>query len=315
MLLAAEGSPSPEFLPNFFVVGAAKAGTSSVHYYLAQHPEICMPTQKEPRFFSFVNAPPQYTSPDALRNVVSNFGDYVRLFKNPTPEQKLGDASPSYLYLYEPTIANIRAIYGSERFKELRIIILLRQPADRAWSQYWTFKRVMNEPLEFADAIKPETISARLDAGWNVFYDYIGFGMYSAQVRAYQEAFGAENVAVFLFEDLATNAEAVCRKIFEFIGVNPSFQLRDRAIYNVSGRPKSDLAVRALVAKSPLKSVFKFFVPRHWRDQIRHFLARILLKKASQPPASRAALTEVFRDDIRELERLTQRDLSHWLKP
>jgi len=190
---------APVDLPDFFIVGAAKSGTTSAHYYLDQHPDACMPTQKEPRYFSFVDAPPNFAGPSNLDNSVTRLEDYLALFQCPGTATRRGDASPSYLYLYEDTIHNMERVYGADALSRVRIVIFLRQPADRAWSQYWTFQRIFQETLPFEKAIKPETIEQRLQQNWNVFYDYLGFGNYAAQVRAYLERFGRDNVRVYLY--------------------------------------------------------------------------------------------------------------------
>lgn len=301
-------------LPDFFIVGAAKSGTTSAHHYLSQHPQVCMPKQKETRFFSYVDSPPDFAGPSKLDNTVTNLDHYLSMFGDPGEDQKLGEACPWYLYLYGRTIDNMRKIYGSDKLSEVRIIVFLRQPADRAWSQYWTFKRDSQETLPYVDAVKPGVIQERLDANWNVFYDYLGFGRYTAQVKAYMEAFGKGNVRVYLFEDLTQDAAGLCRDLYRFLGVQDDFVPRKLAAYNVSGRPKNDMLARLFFSRhsTPLRRFAKVIIGRKRRDDIRHIVGAYLFEKVVQPESVRRELTAHFCKDIASLSELIGRDLSHW---
>lgn len=271
-----------------------------------------MPAQKEPRFFSFADAPPRFASPDSLSNSITSLSEYLSLFEQADMGKKLGDASPSYLYLHQRTIDNMERFYDPDDLARVRIIILLRQPADRAWSQYWTFARLLQEPLPYEQAIKPEIIQQRLRANWNIFYDYLGFSAYASQVRAYMNRFGRQNVSVYLFEDLIRDPIAFCRTVFETIGVDHDFVPGDLGVRNPSGRPRSKTIVKMLTASSPIKAAFKTIVSPAQRQRLREILGHVLLKKAVQPTKLRRALTGYFSDDIDSLAELIQRDLSHW---
>ncbi len=312
MLTAGPQCHEPVLLPDFLIVGAAKSGTTLLHDYLAQHPEVCMPTQKEPRFFSFADSPPRYTSPDSLSNSITTLSEYLSLFEQADMDKMLGDASPSYLYLHQRTIGNMERFYDPDDLSRVHIIILLRQPADRAWSQYGTFARLLQEPLPYEQAIKPEIIQQRLQANWNIFYDYLGFGAYTSQVRAFINRFGRRNVSVYLFEDLTRDPIALCRSLFEIIGVDRGFVPNELGVRNPSGRARSKTLVKMLKASSPIKATFKMVVPALQRQRIREMLAHVLLKKVAQPARLRRELTNYFSDDIDSLAELIQRDLSHW---
>jgi len=300
-------------LPDFLIVGAAKSATSSLHFYLDQHPEIRMPTRKEPWFFSFADHPPHYVSPDALDGVVSRLADYVALFEGANPQQRLGDASPSYLYTYRESIRNIRAIYPPEYLESLRIIVSLRDPTIRAWSQYRTFARTVREPLTFEEAIDSGTIAKRLSGGWNIFYDYIGFGRYYAQVKAYLEAFGENRVLVLLYEDIQADPVAVCQSIAAFVGVDPHFVSNVSVRYNsVSGEPMLKWVARALKSRNPVKRAVAACLPKEVRQKILLALGARFLRQPPQPQSTRLSLARIFADDISRLEGLLNRDLSGW---
>ena len=221
-------------LPDFLIVGAAKSGTTSLYYYLKENPRIFMSEPKEPWFFTFVDNPPEYTSPDPLGGVIFKTCQYIGLFKNAKDNQIIGEASPSYLCKYEETIKNIKKLYG-ENYKKIKIIIIIRNPAQRAWSMYNHFKKNLNEPLEFKDAIQLDVIRERMKNNWNMFYDYICVGQYYNQISAYFSEF--LNVKVFLFEELKKDSLNVVKEITDFLGVDSNFNFKNAAkIYNKSGQ-------------------------------------------------------------------------------
>lgn len=300
-------------LPDFLIAGAAKGATTSLHHYLDQHPDICMPSRKESWFFSYLDGPPCYVSPDSLDGVVYRLEDYVALFEGARPQQRLGDASPSYLYTHHETIRNIRAIYGPRYFDELRIVISLRDPASRAWSQYRTFARTVREPLAFEDAIAPSTIEKRLADGWSIFYDYIGFGRYYEQVKAFYDAFGKDRVLVLLFEDIEADPIAVCRSIAAFIGVDTQFVPEVAVRHNsVSGDPMIKWVARALKSRNPAKRAVAAWIPKQAREKVLAALAARFLKQPVLQDSTRCGLARTFADDISRLETLLDRDLSGW---
>ncbi len=203
-------------LPDFLIVGAAKSGTTSLYNYLKQSSDIFMCEPKEPWFFSYYNEiNPTFNSPQTLGGVYTSLEDYSELFPETNYKIK-GDASPSYLNLYKKTIENIKYIYG-EDYLELKIIIILRDPAQRVWSMYNHFKRSFDEPLKFYEAINKEQIQSRIKNNWNPFYDYIGVSQYYNQVKAYMNTF--PQVKVVLFDELVEDPQSVVGELCDFLNV------------------------------------------------------------------------------------------------
>lgn len=302
-------------VPDFFLLGAAKSGTSSLYYYLQEHPQVFMPRIKEPWFFSFIDDPPEPIEKHSLPGVISDVDEYCALYDDAMEGALPGDASPSYLYTFEKTIAHFRTFYHREEdWKRLKMVISLRNPIDRAWSQYWTLRRVLREPVDFDEAIQPETIQKRKELGWNPFYDYIGFGRYTEQVNAYFEAFGRDRVLVVLYDDLRKDRRAVCRKIFEFLEIDPEFEPNVRTTYNVSGKPKSDLLMRALLGRNIFKTIFRQFVSYEKRMKLKLFIASKLLRRVYLSDAQREILKGIYADEIKSLGHLLDRDLGAWMK-
>ena len=300
-------------LPDFLLVGAAKSATSSLSAYLNQHPQIAMASQKESWFFSFFGKPPDYSSPGVLSDVVSELDTYTRLFDGAKADQKLGDACPSYLYTYEDTIRNIHQLYSAEALAKLKIIISLREPVGRAYSQYYTFKRKVQEPLAFDQAIQPDTINRRLQENWNIFYDYLGFGMYARQVEAFQQAFGKERVHVLLYEDVQTDIQKTFRAIYDFLEIDPDVVVDDRYKINaVSGEPRLKWVVAGLFSKNRLKRMISALIPQKLRMRVIYFIFKVLLKRETMDANTIKQISQHFTEDISRLEKLIDRDLSAW---
>ena len=300
-------------MPDFLLVGAAKSATSSLHNYLDQHPQIKMPAIKESWFFSFYKNPPDYSSPGKLSNLISEQDEYLKLFAGASDDQILGDACPSYLYTYEDTIRNIRQLYSEEALAKLKIIISLREPVSRAYSQFYTFKRKVEEPLSFKEAVSAGTVKQRMQDNWNIFYDYPGFGLYSKQVEAFQQAFGKQNVMVILYDDIHDDVQAVCRSLLVFLGVDPDFSVNDEVKHNsLTGEPKMKLLVSALLSKNKFKRALSSLIPKKLRMIIVYIILKPLLKRETLDEDTRKNLSAFFEPDILELERLIDRDLSNW---
>lgn len=301
-------------LPDFFIVGAPKSGTTSLHYYLQGHPQIFMPDKKESWFFSFMNNRPSFNSPDKFPGIIDSIDKYTQLYRAASPNQKCGDASPSYLYTHETSIGNFRRVYqDAGQYNRLKFIISLRNPIDRAWSQYWTFSRTSSDTAQFQDAVHPDVIKKRLQDNWQPFYDYIGFGMYHDQIKAFQNEFGKDRVKIFLFDDFKKDACLICKEIFLFLGVNPDYLPDTNQIFNPSGKPKSELLKNLIISPNILKGVLKKIIPKRKRQQLKHMAARKLITKVEMPDAARATLKKQFEPEIHRLELLLDRNLEHWL--
>lgn len=291
---------------DFLIVGAARSGTSSLYYYLKQHPQIYLPTQKEPWFLSFAGNPPNFKSPDKLERVIWKFEDYVKLFSSASEDVKKGEASTSYLYTYKTTISNIKKYL--EDWEKLKIIIILRNPIERAWSQFMYYKMRGVEPLPFEKAVDPKVIQKRLQSNWNIYYDYLGFGLYYSQVKEYLNCF--KNTRIYLMEDLKTNPNKLLKDIFDFLEVNSSFVLSDYSKYNVSGYPSRLYEfIRDNIVKSKGWNIIKKLVPYNFRKEIK---AR-LLRKEKMPRDIKSKLINFYKDDVIKLGKLINRNLDHWL--
>lgn len=306
-------------MPNFLVIGAAKSGTTALYKYLGQHPEIYMSPYKEPHFFAFEGEKLDFRGPRdrAMMSymTVNERDRYEALFDGVTDEKAVGEASPMYIYV--PGTA--------ERIKhyvpDMKMIAVLRNPVDRAYSNYLHMVRDDREPLSsFVDALKAEP--ERIEDNWYASWHYKQMGFYHAQLRRYLELFDRDRIQIHLYEDLNRDAVGVLQEIFRFLDVDDSFVPDVSVRYNESGVHKSNL-LRALhtylLKPDPLKTALKPLIPLKLR---RRLVGRLVgnirdrnLVKPPFPPEVRAELVEDYREDILKLQNLTGRDLSAWLKP
>lgn len=300
--------------PNFLVVGAPKSGTTSLYEYLKQHPEIFVnPEIKETNFFvqpkDVLGCGPRYDWKDSYG---INLENYKKLFDNIDNDKykAIGEVCPTYLPFYNYTIPNILDALGNQ----VKIIIILRNPIDRAYSHYMHNVRDMDEDLTFEDALQAENERIK-EKYWNSFY-LTKLGFYFKQVKEYKDNFS--DVKIFLFEDL--KKESFYQELFEFLNVNSSVVINDTDMFNISGKPKSKFLQKLLVKdgilKSYVKKILKPFFSKGIKVKLYNLQDRLINKNIKKEPMNkdtREKLKETFKDDIEKLSQLINRDLSHWL--
>ena len=300
-------------LPNLLIVGAAKSGTTSLHFFLKQHPDVFMSPVKEPKFITSQFLPFPFRGVGDRRvekQVVKNLEDYIGLFKKAGNERILGEGSTDTLYYYERSIPVIKKILGNPK-----IIIILRNPVDRAFSNYFHLVRDGREFLSFEEALAEE--ENRIRNNWDYFWHYKALGLYSAQVGAFLNEF--PHVKVLLFDQLRSDVTGMMREIFSFLEIDADFKItRPDVPLNVSGVPKNRFfhflfnsnnlvfrTGRRILANSPLE------------DRLAKFVARIRrrnLERIKPDEKIRRQLREFYREDILKLEKILGYDLSSWLR-
>ena len=283
-------------LPNFLIIGAGKSGTTSLFRYLAQHPEVYMSPAKEPSYFK---------QPGGLqgreRKHVRTLEEYTACFEGATDEKAIGEATPAYLTSADAA-RQIR-----ETIPDARLIAILRQPADRAFSAYSMWISKGHEPLSFADAIVAE-IRDPADHQRR----YIQYGFYAAPARAVLRAVRPGAAArLLLRRSLQPAARAHARPVRlprrEHV-VRP----RHRGWHNTRSAPPKRPALNRVLSRPAMKK-FRRFVPSGARHAAGSFARQGSDESLTMAPEERRFLTDLFRDDLADVEQLTGRDLSAWL--
>ena len=300
-------------MPNFFLIGAQKAGTTSLYSYLKQHPQVYMSPIKEPFFFDHEIdsrgevVREKFGGPVTPHVKFADIREYRTLFRGVSGEKAIGEAS--VLYIYAPGTA--------ERIKryvpEAKLIALLRNPADRAYSAFLHAVRIGREPLtDFAQALREE--DDRIWYNWHYQFHYRNRGLYYAQLKRYFEVFGREKVGVWLYEDLSNDPIGVVQSVLRFLGVNDTFTPDISRKHNPSRIPKSEFArftIRLMNTTLPVVSKVSPPASEGFRQLVN---SRILAESPPIDPEIRKQLREGYRKDILKLQELIGRDLSVWLR-
>ncbi|MBI1224022.1 MAG: hypothetical protein GC192_02180 [Bacteroidetes bacterium] len=187
-------------LPNFIIVGAQKAGTGSLYDILSKHPQVYMSFKKEINFFSFE------------KNYKKGIKYYSTFFRAVTNEQNLvGEASPGYMCF--PNVA--KKIFDT--LGQIKIIMILRDPIKRAYSQYWDNRRHLTEPLK-----EHEILDKYLCAEFGkVSKGYFSRGAYINYINEFERYFLKENIHIIVLEELIASPEIELRKLYGFLNINP----------------------------------------------------------------------------------------------
>ena len=307
--MSAGGHRSLGRLPNFFIIGAARAGTTSLYRYLDQHPFVFMSRLKEPRFFAFEGERLAFGGPCANRfrgTVVTDPSRYRKLFADAGAATAVGEASTLYLYSERAAEAIRRDV------PEARLIAILRNPVDRAFSHFQMRMREGCEPApDFAAAVADEPRRKALN--WPPASFYRDWGFYHRQLGRYLDRFPHEQLRVFLYEDLVADPAAVTGDALRFLGIDDAFRPEVSARHNPSGVPRSRLVQSAVRKSIGAARVISPSLAERVGRVGRGVQARNL-QRDEVTPAVRARLVEDFREDVLRLAELLGRDLAAWLR-
>jgi hypothetical protein len=301
-------------LPNLFVVGAMKAGTSAVHDVLSRHPHIFMSKVKEPKFFASLDETQRLRGPQDPDNdrYWADPDRYRTLFPHDATYRKYAGES-STIYLYSPTAA--RRI--SEAVPDARIIAVLRNPADRAYSHF-NFTRQRGREPESAFRRAWDLEEERTARGWGPMWHYKKMGIYADQIERYFQVFPRRQIIVALYDDLKSDSVAFYRQIFDFLELSLPPDLDTTRVVNRSSRP------RVAALENVANHVRRMFFPPA-RAQVLMSRPGRLLVGAIRPlrnlnlqpvpplaPEDRDHANGYYRPSIHRLERLLGRSLELW---
>jgi len=276
--------------PNFFIVGAPRSGTTSLYSYLSQIPGIYMSSVKEPEFFS-----PNCSTNNGLIPII-NKKDYLGLFKNVKDELVIGEASTSYLE--DPDSPKLI----HKEVPDAHIIIILRDPIERAYSHYLIHRRNNLEKKSFHESIK--NILKKYDPLTS--NHYLHAGLYSKQILRYINTFGEKNIKIIIFEDFVGNEKNTVKDVLSFLEVNfePNFDSDAQHVFNL---PKGKSANKILHSKT-IKKIAGKIITTDSRQLLKEKLL-LQTEKPSMAEEDRKILTNFFKEDVKKLKNILGRDL------
>jgi hypothetical protein len=315
---AESGFAAPGRMPDFFIVGHAKCGTTALYVMLRHHPRLFMPFLKEPQFF----APEMRADPWRSRGLPRTIEDYVALFAPATPEQLAGEASPSYLR--SPTAAEQIAANAPAA----RIVAILREPSSFLRSLHLQFVQTMIEPeVDLGKALRLEASRSRgqnlpRHGYWQQALMYSQHVRYVEQLHRFHAVFPREQVLTVIYDDFRADNDATARQIMRFLGVddsvaikvveaNPTVRVRAERLHEVKRALQSAQGPAARAVKTSVSSL----IPRAMRRAVlrparRRVRRAILFGDPAAPDASlMLELRRRFAGEVTELSEYLDRDL------
>lgn len=282
-------------MPDFFVIGAFKSGTTALHYMLRKTPNIFFhPTIKETNFFA----------PDSqLEFRIESRSEYEDLFRSASRGQKIGEVCPSYL------LSEVAAGTMQREVPDAKLIAVLRDPVDRAYSEFMMYIRNGVRTMEdLRPQLEREMRGDLLPRDRPVLPQ----GLYAKQLSRFFCAFPDYNIKVVLHSELANNGLATINDILQFLEVPLIQSLSADNIYNVSGLPRSMVAQRVINKIRQKRRLVKRVIPERLHAPLMR-MANTNLRKITMAPELRARLIEYYRADILMLQGRIDKDLDAWL--
>ncbi len=293
-----------EFKVDFFVVGAARSGTTTLYQYFSEHPEVYLPRVKELNYFSKVssNQPQDYDLPKPEKEyhtkIIQSSQVYKGLYLNAKSSQIKGDISPSYLW-HEETAAAIKA-----HNPEAKIVVTLRHPVERAFSHYLMAKSVgYDQSKDFQQAIH-----APLSEHWGGGNRYLEWSDYIGPLKAYYAAFPKDQIHVMVFEQWVQDQETALAALAKFLG------LKHHALDAIGDQHNQTLAYKHQGALNALRTpwartIMHSIMGASARDRMKAFLFGGGPAQETLPEDLKNRLMNQNIESLRQLEDLVQKPI------
>lgn len=310
--------------PNFFVIGVVKGGTTSLHNYLAQHPDVYLPPIKETNHFARKDIQPEHFLKGYAQDVKIDLDAYINsgmkepihiahvnedrhyeaLFSKVRTEKAIGEISNSYMIC--PSAASEIHAFNPRA----KILVMMRNPIRRAWSQYlMNLREAKSDAQDFIKEIQEDHASTL--KGWGVNHQYLELGKYSGQLKRYIHLFGKENVLPLFFEDFKSYPEASLKQICSFLNIDEDFSFDFSEKSNTSSLPRN-VVLNKILVESGIISTAKRLTPKKLRQK----MASVLYTDKNMPELSEEDsdwLRDYYMDEVRNLSELLGVDVvSKW---
>jgi hypothetical protein len=287
------------FKANTFIVGVQKAGTTSLFDWLGQHPQILAP--EEMKDYNFFGSDTVYSRGEEW---------FMNSFATNSAPKKVVHGYVCYSFIGEKALKRIK-----DFCPQPKLIMVLRNPADRAYSAYWEYRKTCKENRKNFDHIAINDIELLSKGDSGPVIPYLEMGLYSQQLELIYSIFDKEQVKIVIFEDLVSKKLETIQDIYKFLEVSefePEFNY-----VNESGLPRSKF-IQKLLQRLTLPEFIKKRVSGKALTKIKSNLIRkVNVKKVKYPPleeSTRSELTMFYQDDIKQLEGLTNLNLDSWKK-
>lgn len=291
-------------LPNLLIVGAAKSGTTSLHHYLNQHPDVFMCNPKEPHFL--IN---KEIGEERIPVGISNFDEYSSLFTPGENKKYRGESSVMYLMYPDIVIPKIKELLG----EDTKIIIMLRNPVKRAYSGYYHVKRYnTKETLTFEKAWKISEERYFQNPEMTPASRYQELGMYYHQVKSYMEELN--NVHVIIYDDYKVEFAVEMQKVFDFLAID-NINVNTEQRHMVGGwQWENERIKKIMMQQNPLKSFLKIIIPfQSLRRKIRNGIqGKNTVNVPEMRLKTKKMLKQFYKKDVEQLSKLLNRDLNYW---
>ena len=293
--------------PNFIIAGFPKCGTTSLHHYLSEHPQIFMPSQKELHFFTYEILSKLKNGPKdgaVKKTQIQDSKKYLDFYRNVKNEIAVGDASPSYIN-YPNQFLKIK-----EYLEDPKFIIVLRDPINRAYSNYLHLKREQRETLTFKEAVNRE--NKRIKDKYSDFWYYKFNSTYYDKILKAKETF--KEVLIITSEELNENHEATMKKVYKFLDVDCNFITKRKSNrFNKGGHYKKNLFTKIIFQPSKFKNLIKKFIKP--TPSLKILLARVAsvfrAKTEEIDEETVLYLTKHFKEEVKKLKSLNI-NTSNW---
>jgi hypothetical protein len=305
-------------VPDFFIVGAPKSGTTALYEMLRSHPAIFMPEFKEPRYYAS-DLPSRFQAPRASGLAPETYEDYLALFAPAAEGQLVGEASTAYIW------SHTAAARIAQARPEAKIIVILREPASFLASLHLQLRQIriehaktLRKALALEDARRAGRHVPREIGRWPQVLLYADRVAYVEQLRRYHDVFGAEQVLVLIYDDFRQDNEGTVRRVLRFLEVdehapvavteaNPTVRMRS---VRVDGMVRS-VTVGGNPIVSRARRVARAVLPESARERVRWLIWRRLVFGRPRP-ADEELMIELrrrFKGEVQALSEYLGRDL------
>lgn len=299
-------------VPTFLVAGGARCGTTGLVEGLRLHPRVFVTQPKEPHYFALHRDGAHFTAPGDEHTInrvaVTDRDAYLALYPDRHDYLALGEGSVSTLYYADEALPEVLRVNPA-----MKLVVLLRDPVERAYSAHQYMRARGLEPVEdFLDAVALE--EERRRAGWHHIWHYTAMSRYADSLATLQAALPPDQLGVWFYDDLNADYEGTLDSVLAFLGVPVD---GDRSItaprVNISGRPRFrtvNAALQWATGNAAVRTAVKRTTTYHFRERVR----RAVIRSNGLPPGVREELAPLFADDLQQLQaQLPGSDLPAWL--